>query len=1001
MRASETKRAANVRDLVKNGREKARIAVYIKNEGVNAMDPERFGKYIIVERHISRSEQGKYIVKNQQKVVVEKSKELVDRILSHFNIQVDNPCVVLNQEAAREFLKSNNPKDRYNYFLKATLLHSISEKLAEIAARKTELKKELAIRKEMLEDQESRYKKAKDDMDAAEELKNIDEKIEKCQASLVLVLLEEKKEELRKKMLKKERVVNKRKELQEKISYSQQVVQQIEQEKAAFSTKEQQIPHDLDTCIESLRAKTRLLVNLKEEIRRLEKDQKKALENIQRADKEQIRIRTNLEKSRQHHLSSRKESDTIKRKVDEIFERLAFAEEDMKSNASIVDKLKLEEHERSESLREKSQSLEGLERELTSIDGALQGIGNARRDRKLVFGNYANDVEKEIFQQRSQFREMPLGPLGMYISLNDENYQVPIEACIGRTFLCGYVVDNYSDLHRLKAILMRYYKGNFIPVVFVQKKPSGGNYQIGNPPPFIAQKGIPNVLSLISIKDSNPWVFNLLIDQVKVERNFIVETAVHARQFLQELQIRCQDSRRFVNNVYDATGSNTSERDGSITKFAVWSSSDRKYLSSDFNQQETQLRHRRESLSSQVLEVRKELEHEKEKLNSLRSDLKSASENHSKSYNDVRALRSQHRSRKEEFEQCLQDSEEFDDSPFLEEIKIYEQRKVDAQREYESIAKVLNEKQGSLKIVYEEKEELERRKLSLREALNSFESRLREFVERIEKEKTLQLTLENLRGSLLERLNQLESVIQEIEEAKSNLSRTAVRSEDQEISSDFQNLSAAELRAKIVEFSQKKQIEEMRLNANFDEILERFEKLEVEFSQAKVKYLNSTNNLNENEVLYLRSHAFWLKLRSRLSRKVAVNFAENLECQNYSGGLNFDHQNGKLELEFHRRNDGSSSNDARTLSGGERSFSTLCFVVGISEVVMTPFVAMDEFDIFMDPVNRKLSTDLLLDLATNRKNRQFIFITPHDVSMVQQSECVKVFKLKPPERNSN
>lgn len=53
-------------------------------------------------------------------------------------------------------------------------------------------------------------------------------------------------------------------------------------------------------------------------------------------------------------------------------------------------------------------------------------------------------------------------------------------------------------------------------------------------------------------------------------------------------------------------------------------------------------------------------------------------------------------------------------------------------------------------------------------------------------------------------------------------------------------------------------------------------------------------------------------------------------------------------FQVHPSSDQNASNrDLKGLSGGEKSFSTLCFMMSLWESVHSPFRCMDEFDVFM------------------------------------------------------
>lgn len=86
-------------------------------------------------------------------------------------------------------------------------------------------------------------------------------------------------------------------------------------------------------------------------------------------------------------------------------------------------------------------------------------------------------------------------------------------------------------------------------------------------------------------------------------------------------------------------------------------------------------------------------------------------------------------------------------------------------------------------------------------------------------------------------------------------------------------------------------------------------------------------------------------------------------------------------------------------SGGERSFPTLSLLLALGESLETPFRVMDEFNFFLDPVSRKIALDTMISVGKAMEHRQFIFITPQDLSGLTTDPKLKIILMKPPERS--
>ncbi|MEM3096955.1 MAG: AAA family ATPase [Nitrososphaerota archaeon] len=82
--------------------------------------------------------------------------------------------------------------------------------------------------------------------------------------------------------------------------------------------------------------------------------------------------------------------------------------------------------------------------------------------------------------------------------------------------------------------------------------------------------------------------------------------------------------------------------------------------------------------------------------------------------------------------------------------------------------------------------------------------------------------------------------------------------------------------------------------------------------------------------------------------------------------------------------------NAHTQSGGERIVATLAFLLALQKYVKSPFRAVDEFDVHLDPLNRDRMINILTRTAREDKNIQYIMITPGRVPFTEDMNVIVV-----------
>uniref|UniRef100_A0A673AYD5 Structural maintenance of chromosomes protein 6 n=1 Tax=Sphaeramia orbicularis TaxID=375764 RepID=A0A673AYD5_9TELE len=181
------------------------------------------------------------------------------------------------------------------------------------------------------------------------------------------------------------------------------------------------------------------------------------------------------------------------------------------------------------------------------------------------------------------------------------------------------------------------------------------------------------------------------------------------------------------------------------------------------------------------------------------------------------------------------------------------------------------------------------------------------------------------------------------------------------------------------------------------------------YNEALENYTNMVQhvkNLNSfikklDSVMNQRQHVY-AEFRRFLSARCKYYFDSMLSQRGYTGSMTFDHKNETLSISVQPgQGKQADMSDMRSLSGGERSFSTVCFVLSLWAITEAPFRCLDEFDVYMDMVNRRISMDMMLKVAAGQSYRQFIFLTPQNMSSLPESENINILRLKDPDRGQN
>lgn len=190
-------------------------------------------------------------------------------------------------------------------------------------------------------------------------------------------------------------------------------------------------------------------------------------------------------------------------------------------------------------------------------------------------------------------------------------------------------------------------------------------------------------------------------------------------------------------------------------------------------------------------------------------------------------------------------------------------------------------------------------------------------------------------------------------------------------------------------------LDEMRVTdghlAALSDVSEDIERMYESYSKLYLELKEKAQQVAENrekalEEVKTRMQNWRIVIQSLLNR-VNLEYQKTLAQAQAVGEVNLvnghDIEAAGLEIIVGFKGGKSVPLDAYTQSGGERTTATMSFLLALQQHVRSPFRAVDEYDIHMDPKNREVTAKMLISTVKDA-NAQYIVITPSQITFAKE-----------------
>ncbi|KAH9851599.1 P-loop containing nucleoside triphosphate hydrolase protein [Lenzites betulinus] len=985
-KATSTGRGNGLKAFIREGQSVAEVTVMLKNQGEEAYRPKDYGRSIVITRRFTKEGASSYKIKSREGKLVSTKREELQAICDHMNIQVDNPMNILTQ--GTQFLSASTQTDKYKFFLKGTQLSQLSEEYQTCMENISQTHKVLKRKAEVIPDLEEALSEARARWEEAQKAVAQKTKVDDLRKELAWAHVASKQEELTKQL-------NEVAHIKHRVEKCEDQVRQAEASRAAcdekVATLEEELAsfgdvNDLITRREELAGRIKVH---KAKLLELKSDEKTILESKAGVDASITHYKQRIQ-DEQARLETRS-----KEKRDRATGKLAEA------NASLADKeqkLKVMTEERARLYAEADAAKKEGERlqidrnecrdRVVECDQQIRRCAEMEKSKLAQFGNQMDQVLAQI-RQRKWHGRPPIGPFGLYVKVKDSEKWGPLLRVVIGNAMGNFAITDGRDRQALNEILKR--AGNHNTQIIISEVDLF-DFSAGEPPQ--------NYLTILrALEVSDDYILRQLVNNLHIESTLLAANRAEADEMLVSLGsggvAMAADLYRVVRfpegGGQSSVLNNLRTNDSRQNLFRNANAEAERRQCRRWQGQRDEFEARLSGLSQRIAD----LESTYNRCRKLANDLEPQISQHNKA---IRGIRTEINNIQLE----LNDDLPVDIQSLHDELKVQENEKAYIMEQYEQLIKEREKVQQDQRPLVAESDQLRIQIAAHGTQRGGVSDRLNEAVaERMHADNSI-LHFTSKADAERGKLAAAEEVAKTLEEEF----QQAWSAKASKYCDPVANPRKVDVVQRAVDAAKAALLErEKRQGATIEEIAGDMHRKEASVATAKmdIRALNSLNNALKKSVK--QRLARWHEFRRHIALRCKVYFAYHLSNRGYFGKVLFDHVNGTLNLRVQTDDQAATQTqakekDPRSLSGGEKSFSTICLLLSLWESIGCPIRCLDtdEFDVFMDAVNRRISMKMMIETANASRGKQYVLITPQDMNNVNPGSTVRVHRMSDPER---